>query len=152
MATVTEVITAIQTRLTGLSGIVLMPAYPPEDLALIQLPAILSYPQSGAWGPGAATPPPGVIARTENHTINVDVHVHRFDLALNVAALMPFADSVPLRLMTGFREDRFDSTVFSMGPADGQPIRYELLELKWGGLETLGWRFSIDVVLMNPSS
>lgn len=149
MAALSAVITAIQTRLTGLSGIVLMPATPPDNLALVHLPAVLVYPQSGSWAPGAATPPPGVISRTENHTITIDLHVHRTDLAMNVATLLPYGDSIPLLLMTGFREDRFDGTVFSLGPGEGQPIRYELLELRWGGLETIGWRFSIDVVLMN---
>lgn len=141
MATVAAIVTAIQARLTGLSGVVHLPATPPENLASVQLPAVVVFPLNGSWDLGAASPPSGSAARNGHHTIAVDLHIQRSDLALNIATALPYADSIPQRLVLGFRADRFDGTVQNM-----PEIRYELTELNWGGMQTLAWRFSVDVL------
>lgn len=150
MATLTEVIAEVQADLAGLADPLYVPETPPDNLTEHQLPAMVVYVGTGAWKLGTASDGNGDRTRWGVHTIMIDFHLAYDDTAVNIAEAMQFSDTIPNRLFAGFAADRFGGTVQNLGDPTqrGQsPIRYALTAMKWGGRDTIGWRYQMDVAV-----
>jgi hypothetical protein len=136
MATIQDAITAIQGVVGGVSGIRAAPDYPPEDLSLY--PFAVAFARSGSFEAAPVGSGKGL------HTIVVEVHVGRSDLARDIKAAMPYGDSVPLALLA-------DTTVGGVVSTFAR-VRYEFGPMAYGGLATIGWRFFVEGVKIQVAS
>lgn len=134
MATLQEAIDQIQDIVGAISGIKSAPHEPPEKLS--------AYPFAVAYlGTGEFRAGPGRGAYTGEHSIILELHVARKNLAYDVARAMAYAKSIPNALF----DAHADGTFTAFGAMVG-PIRYEFGPLGWGGAETIGFRFTIEGV------
>ena len=117
-------------------------------------PLLTVYPRVGFWRPGSAA---GGRSSTDNpmrwgtHTINIVVHVARRDLPWDIAAAMPFADSVPNRLMYGYHRDKFGNSITALSDPNNRggtaPLTYEFGPSAVGAQDTVAWTFALDVTV-----
>jgi hypothetical protein len=73
--------------------------------------------------------------QTGLHDVLVQLHVARKDLVLDVAAAMPYGDSVP--------EAIFADPTLGGKAQTFQRIDYEFGEMSYGGSPTVGWRWTV---------
>lgn len=149
MAALEQAVAAITTELRLLPGLYATPDAPPEQLSVF--PALVVYPQSGFWRLGSPSGARARGMRWGTHTIAIRVHVERSSLAHDVGQALPYAESVPDALFRGFARDRYGGAVVALGdPSVGgsaAPLRYEFGPDQWGGIDTLAWRWSLDVTV-----
>lgn len=74
------------------------------------------------------------------HTIHVEVHLPRVDLAWAIEKMERIAPAVALRLYSGFVRDRYSGTMITLGDprstnAQGM-LDYQLAPSKWDGTDT----------------
>jgi hypothetical protein len=98
VATLQEIIDQIQDVTGALSGVRSAPDEPPELVSA--WPAVIAYSASGQWRGGD---PPQIMNGT--HTIVIQMHVPRKDLARDVATLMGYAKSLPNALFKAWLVD-----------------------------------------------
>lgn len=134
MATLQDAIDEIQARLADVTGIRYAPEFAPD--AVNAFPAAIAYPRSGAWNSNDAT------FKTGLHTIIVEVHVERHDLARAIEQAMQFSDSVPNAIMAGLTSGDYEAI------QTYEEVRYEAGPMKWNDVDTWGFRFFIDGVKM----
>lgn len=152
MASLADVVHAITNELTTLPG--LSEARSTAIEKAPGFPLLLVYPRSGFWRNGSAA---GGRSDTLNPmrwgtwTISCVVHVARRDLPWDIAASMPFADSVPNRLLFGYHRDEFGGTVICLSDPNNRgstaPITCELGPSAIGAQDTIAWTFSLDVTV-----
>lgn len=122
-------ITRLQALALLVSGIKAAPAKPPEGAG--QFPFAVAYPRSGpvefksaGWA-------------EMMHTVYVEFHVSRSILPLAVNQAIGFVEAYPTLLLA-------DPTL-NGNCASLNAVRYTFGRLEWGGLETLGVRFEVDL-------
>lgn len=118
--------------------------------SLNEFPAMVIYPGNGFWRLGTHAGDTNKPMRWAMHTIRIELHVARKDLARDSGKIMWFCDTLPDYLFAGFKRDTFSGTMVTMGdPRTANnataPIRYQLLESGWGDTQTLIWRLEFDV-------
>jgi hypothetical protein len=145
MATLDEIVTAIQTALVGID-VASIPPSPPENIGAPQLPALIVYPADGGVRIETAYAADGNPEKSGAHTINADLHINWDNLPVNVAAATPLVEPIVNALVLGFLNGRFGNTVTTLGADQKFPLRYALVRMGWGGRKTVGYRFQIDVV------
>jgi hypothetical protein len=123
-------ILAVQDIIGAIPGIRNAPDYPPD--ALNAFPFAVCYVSSGTWQFGPADDRKGL------HTITLQVHWARKDLARDVAKAMVLAETIPDALL---RNPTLAGTVDTIV----QPIAYTFGPLAWGGVDTIGFDFKIPV-------
>lgn len=128
--TLQSAIAGAQTIVGAISGIRSAPAYPPEELSVF--PFAVAYSGGGTWEFGPAGDKKGL------HNIIVELHVQRKDLARDVTAAMAYSDSIPNALM-------LDTTLGGNASTFGR-ITYVFGPLGYGGIDTIGFRFTIEAV------
>lgn len=133
-ATLADVIEQVVTVIRAVDGIRFVPDTPPDQIAA--WPVVRVYPSQGYvdskdFGIGF-----------NFHDIACEVLVPHKDLARDMAVLIPFIDSVPKALST-------DPTLNSIY---GQKLRisYTICEGKIGEVETIGYRFIIEKIKLDP--
>lgn len=127
-----SVVTQLQSVVADVSGIRAAPVYPPE--AMNVYPFAVCYARSGSYQIG----PPEVM--TGLHTIVIEVHVARRDLARDVQNLIEYVDAVPAAIFAALADGQLTalSTIAN--------IRYEFGPMGWAGVDTLGYRFYLEGV------
>lgn len=127
--TLAEAIKQIQVVTGGLAGIKSAPSTAPE--AAGAFPFAVAYPRSGtltinsySWG-------------TLLHTIYVEIHVARTLLPAAIDQALPYVESFASALVADPTLEAAVDTV--------NGIRFTFGKMEWGGVETLGWRFEVDV-------
>lgn len=139
MATVQNVIEAIQSDMLALDGMRAAPDYPPEMINVF--PFSIAYAMNGSFAPFPAG------AQTGLHQIVVDVHVARKDLPRDVEKMMPWLETVSnallrsVGLQTG---DRFANTIQTF-----ERLEYRLTH--WEDIGTVGWRFTLVNVKLSAA-
>jgi len=131
MADLSAVIAQVATTLAGVSGIRKAPVNPEEQMNVF--PFAVVYPLEGVSTFGT----PG--ERLALDSIVIEVHVARKDLPRDVATSLPFADSVPAALMSDMTATQWAGTIDTY-----EAINWTFTALGWGGIETLGFRFTIS--------
>jgi len=141
MATLQQVIDAIQDDLGALTGIREAPDEAPESMNLF--PFVVVYPSSGEW---RSDTPGGKIGL---HTLTVELHVARKDLPRDIQKAMAYSESIPnvlLKTVATVGGDLFDGTIQTF-----DRITYTFGPLGWAGVDTLGFRFQIVGVKMQSN-
>ena len=95
------------------------------------LPAALVYVQGGRWDSISYKTTVGL------HNIVIDLHVVRADLARAFEEVMSHADSVPAKLYQALWDKQFTHIVTF------ERIDYSLLQMRWGDVETIGYRWTL---------
>lgn len=134
MASLETVITQVQAYLAGVSGIRKAPSKPPDQINLF--PFAVTYPFTGRW----TMAPAG--SKTGLHDLVIELHVARKDLPRDYALAIAFAESIPNELFLRLKDDsKWNGTIDTFGD-----VTYEFLPMTYGGVETLGWRFTVENV------
>jgi hypothetical protein len=131
-------------------GVVFTPYTPPDQFTEFQLPAILIYPLRGQDELGTAHGGNGLPVVQRRHTLQMDLHVQYQDTALETASMLALSVNEPLskRIWRGFLNDRFNGTVMLLGAEDTPPLRWEFVSMNWGGTATIGFRYEVDMTIM----
>jgi hypothetical protein len=127
MSSLVDVCTAVAALVASISGIRRAPTYPEESLNIF--PFVVVYPGAGSENYAV----PG--ERLSLSSIVVELHVARKDMPRDIAAAMPYGDSIPNKLM-------LDPTVSGKADTFGG-IEWTFGELNWGAQQTLGFRFTM---------
>jgi hypothetical protein len=130
--TVSEAISALQTKVMTLSEIKAAPSEPPEEMG--QFPFAVAYPKSGAFRLESAG------FGTYLHTLICEIHMARIMLPRAVAQAIPYIESFAGLLIA-------DPTLSGSVTAVNA-VRYEFGRLSWAGEEHIGVRFEIDVKIL----
>jgi hypothetical protein len=111
-------------------------------------PMIVVYPDSGRARLSTTLNHHGMPGYESVHTITIRLIVPRKDLQWDMSSLLPLVDRVPEALLAGFVRDRFNGQAMAMGDArspGGGSLRYEFGPEGWGSLDTLSFRWSLDI-------
>ena len=124
LQTVIDEVQAICRTVSGIKG---APSYAPEQINLY--PFAVAYPGDGEVEFGALGEMKAL------HNVIVEVHVARKDLPVDLQRVSGFVDSIPAALM--------DDPTLGGSCDTFQSIRYRFSQLGWGGVETIGYRFTV---------
>lgn len=130
--TVEAVVDAVTTMTGGLTGIRQAPTDPTETANAF--PFAVTYSGGGSYLPFGL----GKALTRGVHRIVTEIHVARKDLPRDVAALIPFPD----RYLAALQADY----TLSGAIINIEGLDYDFGALQWGGLDTLGWRFTLTAV------
>jgi hypothetical protein len=140
--TLETLIGQIKTKLTtalpyvdgAVGGLRAVYAYAPDQANAFPLAVI--YPFSGTWSHDTPETKMGL------HTIAIDIHVPRKDLARDMDKLYPFCESIPNAIIVAWVAEELGAMdAFDM-------ITYQFSSFGYGGTDTIGWRFLITEVKM----
>jgi len=129
--TLASAIAAVQTKAGALSGIKAAPTNPPESAN--QFPFAVSYPRTGRAEFASAG------WANYFHTLFCEIHISRQLLPQAIATALPYAELLPSAIMA---DPTLGGTVNEV-----REVRYTFGRLEWGGVDTIGFRFEIDVKL-----
>lgn len=132
--TVEAAVLDLQSKLLALSGMKAAPDYPPETAA--PFPFGVSYEASATTEMGSFTYP----LMDDRATIISEIHVSR--------VILPKAIKLAYQFRDLFLEAILDDGNLSDSVAGVTEIRRTFGRLEWGGIETIGYRFEIDVVVL----
>ena len=124
-------ITQVQTTIAAVTGIKAAPANPP-DAPSGQWPLSVAFPRLGRFSGG------GYAQVVGYHTIIVQIHYARADLARAYSTICPYLETVIEALLA---DPTLGATVTTI---DGE-ITYTFGEMVWGGIPTIGWQFDVPV-------
>jgi hypothetical protein len=139
--TIATALTAIAAVVAGVSGIKRAPDTPSENIN--EYPFALTYVMDGAINIGPIGTKKSLLS------ISIDLLTVRRDIALDMAILTPYLDSIPLALVSELSTggDQFSNTISTFGN-----LHIEFLPLyPYAGAEMIGYRFVMEEVkfLMN---
>lgn len=132
-------ITRLQAIAGGLSGVKEAPTYPPE--AANQFPFSVSYvpPSAGSWHVESAGFSHLLV------TLVTEIHVARTNLPKDMATALPYGELFLQALLNDQTLSGAVDTIAAVGVEYGR--------MEWGGVETIGWRFTLaDTKLLINSS
>ena len=132
MATLQQAIDQIVDAAGAVSGIRFAPDEPNDQTPTF--PALLTFCERGTYRHS----PIGVM--TGSHTILLELHVARRDLARDVAAAMAYAKSIPNAILNAHKTSAL-TAIEEIGE-----IGYEFGPMTWAGQDTIGFRFRIQGV------
>ncbi len=137
MATLQSAIDEIQAQIRTLSGIRAAPDEPPDQISAY--PFVVAYASSGEWR--FQTPE----TKVGLHDIVVELHVARKDLPRDVQNAMSYSDSIPNAIMLALKDGTFSAI------ETFERITYEFVSLGWGGVDTIGFRFTVVGVKLSST-
>lgn len=126
--TLAAAIADIQSKALTLSGIKAAPVNPPESANVF--PFVVSYARSGEFAPGAGW-------ANFHHTIYTELHVSRQILSVAIETVLPYAESFAGVILA---DPQLSGTVQEV-----RAVRYTFGRLNWNGIDTIGYRFEIDI-------
>ena len=126
--TLAAAIADLQAKALTLSGVKDAPVNPPESANVF--PFVVSYARSGNFQPGAGW-------ANYFHTIFTEFHVARQLLPVAIATALPYAESFGAKILA---DPQLSGTVQEV-----REVRYTFGRLSWGDIETIGFRFEVDV-------
>lgn len=131
MATLQQVIDQIQAAVGAISGIRAAPDEPPENMSVF--PFAIAYSQTGFYEQKQGR-------MLGSHSIAVELHVARKDLARDVQKAMSYAKSVPNAIYAAQEAGSVTSASY-LGR-----VTYVFGPMAWGEVDTLGFRFVVEEV------
>lgn len=145
---ITTAITEIIADLQELAGIAPITDYPAESIGR-PWPRVFVYAQNGSWRVYTHDNGDGHATAITVQTIRVRVIANRSDLPKDMALLMPYADSVPLALLSGYTTDKFNGSMLTFGDARSPGANAGIdfagpVADEWGGTPTIELQFSFN--------
>ena len=96
-------------------------------------PMVICYPETGNWGSG----PAGAV--TSLHNIVIELHVQEAkSLEAAFREALRYSYTVPLALYRAFEAGELSAV------QTWRQISYRFGAMKYGGVETVGWKFTIE--------
>jgi hypothetical protein len=142
LRTVCDEIAAV---VSGSTDVVYTPNNPPSTMSLEQLPAAIVYPRTGQSSLFDHTP---TILESATVWIDLCVKAEKRPLDEIVAESIDLQEPLSLALWRAWLTTKFNDSVYRLGTSGGgDPIRWSLVELTWGGHKTIGFRYEIDVAV-----
>ena len=139
--TVVNAITAVAAVVAGVSGIKSAPTYPREQMS--ESPFAVTYLTNGIMDVGP------IGTRKNMVNIAIDLLLVRRDIALDLAILLPFCDSIPLALLA---EVSGSGDIFSGNIDTFESVATEFLpSIFYGDVQMLGYRFTMNNVKLQVS-
>ena len=133
MATLAQVIERVATVVASVPGIRSAPIAPPEQMNVFPFGVVFPADGDNTFGtPGE---------RLALDAIAVELHVARKDLPRDVQGALPFVDSIPDALMSDMVNTQWANTIDTF-----ESISWTFGPLGWGGMDTLGFRFTVSGV------
>lgn len=126
--TLATAIADVQAKALTLSGIKGAPTNPPESANVF--PFVVSYARTGNFKPGAGW-------ANYFHTIFTEFHIARQLLPVAISTALPYAESFGALILA---DPKLSDTVQEV-----REVRYTFGRLSWGDVDTIGFRFEIDV-------
>lgn len=134
MARLDEAIDQVQTYIRAISGIRAATNVPPDQINIF--PFVVCFPFQGVYEISPALVKKGL------HTIIIDIHMARRDLARDVEAVDEYIETIVNTLMSKLINDnRWNNKISTF-----DRIRYEFKEFKYGGQPTIGYRIFVEGV------
>ena len=130
MATLKGAIEEIQDEVGSVSGIRKAPDQPPEKLT--HFPYAIAYPDTGFVQQQSEG------FRTHLHDIVVEIHVARKDLPRDIKAVIGYVETIPAEIWGNLGNYTNIQTIGN--------ISYEFTTFEYAGIETIGWRFTLEGV------
>lgn len=127
-----DAIYEIQASMRQVSGVKNAPNEPPENTA--NFPFVAAFPGNGTIYAEAHG------QKRSLHNIDIELHVKRKDLPIDVRTATPFIDDIAGQILSDFQNSNY-SAIDAMGI-----ISYEFTPLSWGGTDTLGYRITVQDV------
>jgi len=124
-------IAQVQMTIGTITGIKAAPANPP-DAPSGQWPLSIGFPKDGRYSGGGSAPIFG------HHTVVVQIHYPRADLARAYAAVAPYVDFVAGALLA-------DPTLSGTVTTISGEITYTFGAMVWAGVDTIGWEFGVPI-------
>lgn len=143
--TLTDFLTALQADLEALvAGTAIRRVYAEPPDAISMWPAVVTFPISGHARLGSHDDD-----RMTMHTIAVQVHVPRKDLARDIATMNALVEPVVNCLMASFTRDKAAATFTVLGdPRTANnatnPLRWEVAGSEWDSTETVAILAELD--------
>jgi len=131
-------IEAVQSTISAITGVAAAPAAP-TDAPSGQWPISIAFPRLGEFSGGGNAQTVGY------HTIVVQLHYARADLARAYATIVPYLESIIEALHA-------DVTLGATVTTISDTIGYEFGAMEWAGLNTIGWQFEIPVKIRYTAS
>lgn len=124
-------IAQLQTYALTLAGVKTAPAYAPDGVG--PFPFVVSYPGEGEWTPEDAS------GKRNLHRIKTEIHVARAgDLPKALEAVIPYNELFGNKICANPTLAGTVATVVF-------PITYTFGPMAWGGVQTIGYRFTIPI-------
>lgn len=124
----------LQQLLSTITGLRSAPDYPPDKPGTF--PFLVVFPASGTFAPVTFDGPEGA------HTVIIQIHVARKDLARDLKDAIPYVEKIAKKLLYQDHSN-LNSTVDDIGE-----LRYTFGDLEWGGVPTLGYSCELDIMMM----
>jgi hypothetical protein len=124
--TLTDIIDTIQSAVAAVEGIRYAPDAPPESVSVF--PFVTTYPASGGWAPETFD------GGKSEHQVVCELHIARKDLPRNISEALGYADTIPAVIWALFG-----------GDTSVTATRYDFTAMEWGGVETIGFRWTVSV-------
>lgn len=129
---IANAVAALQALVGSIPGIRGAPSTPPDQINAF--PFAVAYPASGDW----QRTRPGTREGTQK--IICEVHFSRVNLAEDVREALPYGDLVAEKLLNHLT---LSGTVF-----DVERVDWTFGPMRWGAVDTIGWRFTVSVRMM----
>jgi len=127
-----DAIYEIQAAMREVSGVKNAPNEPPENTA--NFPFVSTFPGTGSISAK------GYGDKTELHNIEIELHVKRKDLPIDMRTAVPFITDIVDKILSK-RQDGAFTAFDTFGD-----ITYEFAPLAWGETQTLGYRITLNDV------
>lgn len=129
MSDLADAIKALQGVVRDVAGIRNAPDYPEDGMNIF--PYAVAYPVSGRFEPSAGY-------YTVLHNIVIELHFARKNLPQDVEQALIYAESIPAAIMKDVQLGGKIQTISG--------ITYVFGPLEWGGLDTIGYRWTLTDV------
>lgn len=132
---ITSVIRAIQDITGSIPGIAQAPDMPTESPTAF--PFVICYPATGEFEGF----PAGTI--TGLHNINVELHINRKNLPIDVEKIQRYMESIPKAIKASYN---LSGTCQTMGK-----ITYQIRSVTWGNIDTIAIVYTIQQIKIQES-
>ena len=132
MSIIQDIVDQLQAEVRDVAGIRAAPDEPPDSMN--HFPFAVCHARSGHYHLGTTDQVNGI------HEIWLEVHIARTQLDRDVQAVMDFGDTIPMAIWSAYEA----GTLTALKTFQG--ISYEFGPMLWGGVPTLGFRFTIEGV------
>ena len=139
MAEIKDVVREIAEQIRNrVEGIRRVPEAPPESNDVF--PFVVVYPLTGEYDLHTPEDMVGL------HSINIELHVARKDLARDFGTLVDIMDDIPRELLDALTDGDIGESSSDVNLSTFGAINYTFGALEWAGVETLGVTYTINEV------